>query len=123
MKIDSDCISVITLVTPGVPSGPALVPAPVWCSLGAALSTAMMLRVVKSSEEQERTSDLSVERLELGHVLMGAAVHQVGRWVQQWDSLQLAGRSSSGHLRVSTPACNSEEKWETGAMGKTAVDE
>ena len=46
-------------------------------------------RVVKSMG----TSGLSVERLELGHVLVGAAVHQADRWVQQWDSLQLAGRA------------------------------
>ena len=71
-------------------------------------------RVVKS----RRTSDLSMERLGLGHVLVGAAVQQADRWVQQWDSLQLAGRSSSGHLRVSTPACNSGEKWRKGLWAR-----
>jgi len=41
-------------------------------------------RVPKS----RRTSKLSVERVGLGHVLVGAALHQVGRWVEQWDRLQ-----------------------------------
>ena len=65
-------------------------------------------RVAKS----RRTSDLSVERLELGHVLVGAALQQADRWVEQWDRLQ--STSSSRHLRVSTPACSSEEKWRQG---------
>ena len=41
-------------------------------------------RVAKS----RRTSDLSVERLELGHVLVGAALQQADRWVEQCDRLQ-----------------------------------
>ena len=71
-------------------------------------------RVVKS----RRTSDLSVERLELGHVLVGATIQQADRWVQQWDNLQLAGRSSSGHLKVSTPASSSGEKWRQGIWAR-----
>ena len=62
-------------------------------------------KVVKS----RRTSDLSVERMGLGHVLVGAAIQQADRWIEQWDRL-VRGRSS-GHLRVSTPASNSEQKW------------
>jgi len=69
-------------------------------------------RVAKS----RRTSELSVERLELGNVLVGAALQQAERWVQQWD--RLVGRSSSRHLRVSTPARSSEEKWRQGAWAR-----
>ena len=65
-------------------------------------------RVPKS----RRTSELSLERVELGHVLVGAALQQAGRWVEQWDRLQ--STSSSRHLRVSTPACSSEERWRQG---------
>ena len=46
--------------------------------------------------------------MELGHVVVGAALQQVAGWVEQWD--RLAGRSSSGHLRVSTPARSSGER-------------
>ena len=67
-------------------------------------------RVVKS----RRASDLSVERLELGHVLVGAALQQADRWMEPWDRLQQQGRSSNRHLRVSTPARSSEEKWRQG---------
>ena len=38
-------------------------------------------------EKSRRTSDLSVERHELGHILVGAAMQQAERWVQQWDSI------------------------------------
>jgi hypothetical protein len=69
-------------------------------------------RVAKS----RRTSELSVERLELGNVLVGAALQQAERWVQQWD--RLVGRSSSRHLRVSTPARSSEEKWRQGVWAR-----
>ena len=69
-------------------------------------------RVVKS----RRTSDLSVERVELGHVLVGAAIQQADRWMEQWD--RLVGGRSSGHLRVSTPACSSEEKWRQGIWAR-----
>ena len=58
-------------------------------------------RVPKS----RRTSKLSVERVGLGHVLVGAALHQVGRWSSGVDCR--GRRSSSRHLRVSTPACSS----------------
>jgi len=66
--------------------------------------------------ESRRTSDLLVERVELGHVLVGAAVQQADRWIEQWDGL-VRGRSS-GHLRVSTPANNSEEKWRQGVRAR-----
>ena len=72
-------------------------------------------RVLKS----RRTSELSDERMELGHVVVGAALQQVDRWVArvgQWD--RLAGRSSSGHLRVSTPARSSEERWRQGVWAR-----
>ena len=69
-------------------------------------------RVAKS----RRTSELSVERVELGNVLVGAALHQADRWVQQWDRLQ--GTSNSRHLRVSTPARSSEEKWRQGVWAR-----
>ena len=49
-------------------------------------------RVAKS----RRTPDLSMERLELGSVRMGAALHQADRWVEQWDIL--VGRRNGGHL-------------------------
>ena len=56
-------------------------------------------------QKSRRTCELSVERVELGHVLVGAALRQVDRWVEQWGRLQ--GRGSSRHLRVSTPARSS----------------
>jgi hypothetical protein len=66
-------------------------------------------RVVKSS--CRRTSDLSVERHELGHILVGAAVHQAERWIQQWDSIQITNR-------MSTPAGTSEEIWGQGLWAR-----
>ena len=69
-------------------------------------------RVAKS----RRTSELSVERLELGNVLVGAALQQADSWVQQWD--RLVGRGNSGHLRVSTPARSSEKKWRQGVRAR-----
>ena len=69
-------------------------------------------RVLKS----RRASELSLERAELGHVTVEAALHQVDRWVEQWDQLQ--GRSSSGHLRVSTPARSSAERWRQGVWAR-----
>ena len=80
-------------------------------------------RVPKS----RRTSELSVERVELGHVLVGAALHQVDRWVEQWDRLQ--GASNSRHLRVLTSARSSGERCRpqqeaverAGSVGKTTV--
>ena len=59
-------------------------------------------------QKSRRASELSLERAELGHVTVEAALHQVDRWVEQWDRLQ--GRSSSRHLRVSTPATSSAER-------------
>ena len=64
-------------------------------------------RVVKS----RRTSDLSVERHELGHILVGAAVHQAERWIQQWDSIQIT-------TRMSAPAGTSEEIWGQGLWAR-----
>jgi len=69
--------------------------------------------------ESRRTSDLLVERVELGHVLVGAAVQQADRWIEQWDGL-VRGRSS-GHLRVSTPASNTEKKMEAGSTGRACA--
>ena len=69
-------------------------------------------RVVKI----RRTSDLSVERLELGHVLVGAALQHADSWVEQWD--RLVGGGNSCHLRVSTPARSSEEKWRQGVRAR-----
>ena len=66
--------------------------------------------------KSRRTSDLSVERLELGHVLVGAALQQADNWMEQWD--RLVGRSNSRHLRVSTPARSSEEKWRQGVRAR-----
>ena len=74
-------------------------------------------RVAKS----RRTSELSVERLELGNVLVGAALLQADNWVQQWD--RLVGRGNNGHLRVSTPACSSEEKWRQGVRARQQLME
>ena len=71
--------------------------------------------------KSRRTFELSVERVELGHVLVGAALHQVDRWVEQWDGLQVI--SSSRHLRVtvSTPACSSGEssRWRQGIWARS----
>ena len=69
-------------------------------------------KVLKS----RRTSELSIERMELGHVRVGAALHQVDRWVEQWDRMQ--SRSSSRHLRVSTPACSNEERRRQGVWSR-----
>ena len=62
-------------------------------------------------EKSRRTSDLSVERHELGHILVGAAMHQAERWIQQWDSIQSTNR-------MSTPACSNEEKWRQGIWAR-----
>ena len=61
-------------------------------------------RVAKS----RRTSELSVERLELGHVLVGAALQQADGAVGQ----------TAEYERVSTPACSSEEKWRQGLWAR-----
>ena len=62
-------------------------------------------------EKSRRTSDLSVERHELGHILVGAAMHQAERWIQQWDSIQSTNR-------MSTPADSNEEKWRQGIWAR-----
>ena len=67
-------------------------------------------------QKSRRASELSLERAELGHVTVEAALHQVDRWVEQWDRLQ--GRSSSRHLRVSTPARSSAERWSQGVCAR-----
>ena len=36
-------------------------------------------------QKSRRASDLSLERAELGHVTVDAALDQVDRWVEQWD--------------------------------------
>ena len=51
--------------------------------------------------KNRRTSDLSVEKPEMVTLRTGPALEQAERWVDQWDRLQT--RSSSRHLRVSTP--------------------
>ena len=67
-------------------------------------------------QKSRRASELSLERAELGHVTVEAALDQVDRWVEQWDQLQ--GRSSSGHLRVSTPARDRAERWRQGVWAR-----
>ena len=59
-------------------------------------------------QKSRRTSELSIERAELGHVSVGATLRQVDRWVKQWDKLQ--GRGSNRHLSLSTPARSSAER-------------
>ena len=41
-------------------------------------------------QKNRRTSELSIERAELGHVLVGAALRQVDRWVEQCTATRLA---------------------------------
>ena len=67
-------------------------------------------------QKSRRASDLSLERTELGNVTVEAALYQVDRWVEQWDQLQ--GRGSSRHLRVSTPARSSAERWRQGVWSR-----
>ena len=67
-------------------------------------------------EKSRRTSDLSMERLELGSVRVGAALQQADRWVEQWD--KLVGRRNSGHLRVSTLAYSSEARSRQGVWSR-----
>ena len=62
-------------------------------------------------EKSRRTSELSVERHELGHILVGAAMHQAERWIQQWDSIQSTNRRS-------TPAVSNEERWGQGLWAR-----
>jgi len=62
-----------------------------------------------------------VARLELGSVRVCAELQQADRWVQQWD--RLVGRGTSGHLRVSTPACSNEEKWRQGVRARQQLME
>ena len=50
-----------------------------------------------------------MEKLKVGHVVVGAALQHADRWIEQWD--RLVRGHSNGHLRVSTPDCSSEEKW------------
>ena len=69
-------------------------------------------RVPKS----RRTYELSFERVELSQVLVEAVLHKVDRWVEQWDRLQ--GTSKSRHLRVSTPARSSAERWRQGVWAR-----
>jgi hypothetical protein len=66
--------------------------------------------------KNRRESDLSVEKPEVVTLRLGPALEQAERWVEQWDRLQ--SRSSSRHLRVSTPASSSEGKWRQGVWAR-----
>ena len=52
----------------------------------------------------------------LGHILVGAAMHQAERWIQQWDSIQSTNR-------MSTPADSNEEKWRQGLWARQQLIE
>ena len=67
-------------------------------------------------QKSRRASDLSLERAELGHVTVEQ--HCI-RWTDGWSSgIRLQGRGSSRHLRVSTPARSSAERWRQGVWAR-----
>ena len=69
-------------------------------------------RVAKS----RGTSDLPMERPEVGRVVVGALLEQANRWIQQCD--RLVGGGSNGHLRRSTPARTRGEGWRQGVWAR-----
>ena len=78
-------------------------------------------RVLYSSNtvaKGRRASDLSVDHEEPEMVTLrtGPALEQAERWMDQWDRLQT--RSSSRHLRVSTPTSSSVGKWKQGVWAR-----